>query len=146
MASVITPTSALIEKKISVTIDGIAYSFAFNENIPNISKIENRLMLVPFASEIKIFEFGFEGAGSMLDFKYMALRNRDDTNDIRIRLINSVQNSTDILLGVGKSINLFNRKLRARTNSSAFDAYADVVEVRAQSNVANSDLQIIILN
>jgi hypothetical protein len=147
MATTITPTTLTVSITETLDINGTDQGGTNQVTIANVKEFDKRIVRVPFGSEVNLLTYGTAvGSGQVVrsNIAYLRITNKDDTNFIRIRAIETSGATADIKLEAGKSFMLHNGKLSGDDSGGAFSAYADIDNIAAQADTADVDIEYLI--
>lgn len=143
MATTIVPADATVTLTVSLTLGGKTFDIEFANTVSNCTSALREVIEVPFAGEVDLF--GLTSAsvdkGTFLDFDGFFIMNRDDTNFVRLRWLETGGDTVDFKLNPGEFMILWNSKIEVNTTGGAFAAFVNLDTVAVQADTADVDLE-----
>ena len=147
MATTLTPTTLTVSITETLDINGTDQGGTNQVTIANVKEFDKRIVRVPSGAEVNLLTYGTAvGSGQVIraNIAYLRITNKDDTNFIRVRAIDTGADVADFRLDAGKSFMLHNGKIHADGSAGAFSAFADIDNIAAQADTADVDIEYLI--
>lgn len=143
MATTIVPADAIVTLTVTLTLGGKPFDIEFQKTVGSCTNALREVIEVPFAGEVDIF--GLTAAsvdkGTFTDFNGFFIMNRDDTNFVRLRWLETGGDTADFKLEPGEFMILWNSKVEVNTTGGAFAAFVDLDTVAVQADTADVDVE-----
>lgn len=144
MATTILAADAVIKTTGTLTLGGKSFDFEFSKTLSSCTQAFKEIIEIP-TSEVDIF--GLTSAvvdkGTFLDFNFFAIMNRDDTNFVRLRWLQSAGDTVDFKLEAGDSMILWNEDIEVNVTGAAFAAFVSLDTVAVQADTAPVDIELV---
>ena len=144
MASTITSQDLIVTITETYEINGVAYGNTSKKTFVTQGEILQRVMSID-TTITEVVNFGtVDEAGQVVadDYAYFRITNLDDTNFVRLE-INTVSKTYSIKLKAGDSFLLMDNEMNATSELYGFDGFADIAKIRAISDTADCDIEVI---
>lgn len=135
----------------SVTFAGKEYGNSVPYTILSIQRVDQRVVTVTSGAEMNLIEFAApgvaEGPGkfAQANVKLIRIKNLDDTNYVRVRMIDTGGETFDIKLPAKGIFVVHSNELRANIVGGAFVApFSRADFIAAQADTANVDIEIFV--
>ncbi len=145
MATTITPADAVATLGVTLTLGGKTFDISFSNTISSCTQALREIIEIPI-TEVDIFGLtsaGTVGKGTFLDFDGFFIMNRDDTNFIRLRWLETGGDTVDFKLEAGQFMILWNSNIEVNTTGAAFGAFVALDTVAVQADTAPVDIEIL---
>jgi len=147
MASSITSADLKVRIIESVKLNGKDRGSDNTLTISSINEVDNRIVTIASGSETTLFNLSANStAGTFAtgSLKYARITNKDDTNEIRLRVSASAE-STDFRIDAGNSFLLSNSKMSGSSvGSRNILSYEDITGIFAEPSGSNVDVEVFI--
>ena len=149
MATTVTAATLKVTVKEEITLNGKKHEYKQEQSIASVNMIAQRLVRVPYNSTEIILSFGSTiGAGTYVagDVKYIRVTNLDDTNFVKLGLLDSgAGDRAYFKLEKGDTMIFHNTKLEAKADTSgAWVSFADIESINARSDTADVDIEVFV--
>jgi len=148
MATTVVQAPMTVSLSEQVTVNGKEYGNSVPYTITSIQKIDQRIMTITSAAEMNVIEFVApgtpEGPGkfAQANVAFIRIKNLDDTNFVRIRMIDTGGETFDIKLEAKGVFIIHSNNIRANVTGAAFAApFSRADFIAAQADTANVDIE-----
>lgn len=147
MATTLTSTTWTMQITSSATINGINRGCSWTITVPTVSYHDVRTMAIPTAAEIDILTFVAAGtaigSGKFTDttVRYLMIRNLDDTNFVRMRLIDTGGKTIDVKIPAKQVVILSSLSLSGSSIGAAFASFVFPDNCILQADTAAVDIE-----
>lgn len=144
MASTIQPQDLTVTITESYEVNGVTYGNTSKKTFTTQGEILQRVMSVD-TTITEVVNFGtVDKAGQVVteDYAYFRITNLDDTNFVRLE-VDTIAKTYNIKLKAGDSFLLMDNEMDAQTELYVFDGFADIAKIRAISDTADCDIEVI---
>ena len=142
MATTIVPDDAVVTLSVTLTLGGKTFDISFSKTLSDATQALREVINVP-TSEVDLF--GLTGAaidkGSFIDFDGFFIMNRDDTNFVRLRWLETGGDTVDFKLEPGDFMILWNSDMEVNTTGAAFGAFVTLDTVAVQADTSAVDVE-----
>ena len=155
MATTITPATATVNIKCTISLAGQDKGFDHSYPIASVTEVQNRIVAVPSGQEVAVMTFTATNPGTIsvpgtneADVRFILLTNLDDTNFITVIITNEDSDEGGIKLEAGHS---FLVPISAEGVVDVIDAasagavspsFGDITTITALANTGECDLQV----
>lgn len=145
MATTIVAAPAVITLTVTLTLGGKSFDIEFQKTISAVTRADKNIVPVITAAEQGLIQL-FSGAtaigkGDFADFDGFFIMNRDDTNFVRFRWVETGGDTADMRLDPGEFMIFWNSKLEVNTTEAAFGAFVDFDNVFLQADTGTVDVE-----
>lgn len=144
MASTITPTDLQVTITETYNLNGIEYGNTTSKTFSTKGEVLKRIMNI-YTSITEVVNFGAKdeaGQVATADYTYFRITNLDDTNFVRLE-VNTTAKTYNIKLNAGDSYLLMSNDMDADVELFGFTSFADINKIRAVSDTAACDIEVI---
>tara|TARA_R110000751_G_C13709175_1_gene474236 strand:- start:574 stop:1020 length:447 start_codon:yes stop_codon:yes gene_type:complete len=144
MATTIIPTDLKVTIIESYTVNGVEYGNSTSKTFSENGEVLKRVMNID-TTMTEVINFGTrDEAGQAVtdDYSYFRISNLDDTNFIRLE-VNTLTRTYNIKLNAGDSYLLMSNEMDADTTRFTFTSLTDINIIRAISDTATCDIEVI---
>tara|TARA_R110000787_G_scaffold285991_1_gene403001 strand:- start:347 stop:793 length:447 start_codon:yes stop_codon:yes gene_type:complete len=144
MATTIIPTDLKVTIIESYTVNGVEYGNSTSKTFSENGEVLKRVMNID-TTITEVINFGTrDEAGQAVtdDYSYFRISNLDDTNFIRLE-VNTLTRTYNIKLNAGDSYLLMSNEMDADTTRFTFTSLTDINIIRAISDTATCDIEVI---
>ena len=142
MATTITAADAIVTLTVALTLGDKPFDIEFSKTLGSATQALREVISIP-TSEVDLF--GLTGAavdkGSFTDFNGFFIMNRDDTNFVRLRWLETGGDTVDFKLEPGDFMILWNSIIEVKTTGAAFAAFVQLDTVAVQADTAAVDVE-----
>lgn len=144
MATTIIAADATITTTGTLLLGGKSFDFTVTKVISSCTQALKEIIEVP-TSQVDIFGLtaAVVGKGTFLDFNFFIIINRDDTNFVRLRWLETGGDTVDFQLDPGDFMILNNSSVEVNTTGAAFGAFVTLDTVAVQADTAAVDLEMV---
>lgn len=145
MATTITPGDAVVTLGVTLELAGKSFDINFSKTVSSCTSALREVIEVP-TTEVDIFGLISAGTidkGTFLDFDGFFIMNRDDTNFIRLRWLQTGGDTVDFKLEAGDFMILWNPSAEVNVTGGAFGAFVSLDTVAVQADTAAVDIEML---
>lgn len=145
MATTIVAADATIKLTVALTLGGKTFDVEYNKTVSSCTNALREIITIP-TSEVDIFGLtsaATVGKGTFTDFDGFFIVNRDDTNFIRLRWLQTGGDTVDFQLEAGDFMILWNSNMEVNTTGAAFGAFVTLDTVAVQADTAPVDIEML---
>lgn len=142
MATTIIPDDAVVTLSVTLTLGGKTFDIEFSKTLSSATQALREVIPIP-VTEVDLF--GLTGAaidkGTFTDFDGFFIMNRDDTNFVRLRWLETGGDTVDFELEPGDFMILWNSSMEVNTTGAAFGAFVTLDTVALQADTSPVDVE-----
>ena len=149
MATKVKSSTLNLTVREDITLNGVRHFYESKQSIADVNMISQRIVRVPYTGTEIILYFGSGiGAGTYVagDVKYIRVTNLDDTNFVKLGLLDSgAGDRAYFKLEKGDTMIFHNTKLDAKESTSgAWVAFADIESINARADTGDVDIEVFV--
>lgn len=145
MATTIIPGDAVVTLGVTLSLGGKTFDISFSNTVSSCTSALREIITVPI-TEVDMFGLTSSttvGKGTFVDFDGFFIMNRDDTNFIRLRWLETGGDTVDFKLEAGQFMILWNSSIEVNVTGAAFAAFVTLDTVVTQADTAPVDIEML---
>lgn len=147
MATTVTPADLTVTITEGYSLDGVAYGNSRTKTFSDQGEVIQRVMSIATTFTDIFWTSTVDGLGQIVvtDWAYFRITNLDDTNYMRLRLLNDNNDSVFLKLSAGQSFFLMNADTGIYEDGTTFSSFSNITKIAASAPTEACDVEVVMV-